>query len=167
MDCIVVLHLLLLHLPQTRKSSWPCSLRRVWFDSAGLFYILQKRYGNLPRSFAVIKNAPSEEHLCYQSTSMSSCHSWGPHGPRISARAARRASQTRAAAGGVYSATVYCCEPLEWKGTADKDAIKILPAKESYELLKSRSYYSFLNYSFQLPVAACAPLPQMLSNYPF
>lgn len=44
------------------------------------------------------------------------------------------------------------------KGTADKEVIKILPVKESYELLKSRSYYSFLNYSFQLLVATCASL---------
>lgn len=53
------------------------------------------------------------------------------------------------------------------KGTADKDVIKILPVKKSYELLKSRSYYPSLNYSFQLLVATCTILPQVLSNYPF
>lgn len=41
---------------------------------------------------------------------------------------------------------------------ADKVAMKILPVRESYELLKSRSYYSFLNHSFQLLVAVHTPL---------
>lgn len=148
---LLFLHLLVLHLPQTRMSSWSCSVQRVWFDSVGLVYILQKWHGNLTQSFTFIKNAPSEKHpfnviLSHLRTV------WATY-----FRAAAEHCKQESRSGG----SVQCGCLLLWgtrigKGQPIKMQLKSCLVR-NHELLKSRFYYSFLNYSFQLLVAACAP----------